>query len=77
MKFKHVEIQALLIPLMALTKTQHQQKKLDLIIVAQKTNQQTFIENLYRLNATHLNLSKMFPALRTSQFHVGDRQVAG
>lgn len=50
---------------------------MDLITVVQKTNQQTFIENLCRLNATHANLSKMFPALRTSQFHVGDRQVDG
>lgn len=47
---------------MALMKTEHQQKKKEmirLITVAQKINQQTFIENLCTLNAGHLNLNKM------------------
>lgn len=51
-------------------------KRLDLIIVVQqKINQQTIIENLRMLNAGHLNLNKSFLPSSCSQSYAGDRQA--
>lgn len=66
---------------MASIKTEHQQQQHKEMIrfdnSCKKTNQQTFIENLCTLNAGHLNINKMFSALRSSQSHRGDSQVDG
>lgn len=61
-KFKNTEIHVLATSLTALTKCQQKNKgkKLDVVIVVQKTNQQTFIENLCILSTGYLNLNKIY-----------------